>query len=85
VSDVSGTHIYQRVNPALGLSYQMSPVFTSFMNYSEGIRTPSAIELACADSANPCSGIPNSFASDPELKAVVSRTLEVGFSCKTIP
>ena len=82
VSDVSGSHVYQRVNPAFGLSYQLSPSATSFISYSEGFRTPSAIELACADSLNPCSGIPNSFASDPELKAVVSRTIEVGFRGK---
>jgi outer membrane receptor protein involved in Fe transport len=82
VSDVSGTHTYQRINPAIGLNYQVSPAFIGFMSYSEGFRTPSAIELACADSLNPCSGIPNSFASDPELKAVVSRTIEIGFRGK---
>lgn len=82
VSDVSGTHTYQRINPAFGLNYQFNPSLTSFINYSEGFRTPSAIELACADSLNPCSGIPNSFASDPELKAVVSRTIEIGFRGK---
>ena len=82
VSDVSGTHTYQRINPAVGLNYQVNPALTTFISYSEGFRTPSAIELACADSLNPCSGIPNSFASDPELKAVVSRTIEIGFRGK---
>jgi outer membrane receptor protein involved in Fe transport len=84
VSDVSGTHTYQRVNPAFGLNYQVNPVLTTFISYSEGFRTPSAIELACADNLNPCSGIPNSFASDPELKAVVSRTIEVGLRGKVL-
>ena len=82
VSDVSGTHTYQRINPAFGLNYQFNPSLTGFLSYSEGFRTPSAIELACADSTNPCSGIPNSFASDPELKAVVSRTIEIGVRSK---
>jgi outer membrane receptor protein involved in Fe transport len=34
--------------------------------------------LACADENKPCSGIPNAFGADPELKAVISRTAEFG-------
>ena len=35
------------------------------------------IELGCSDPAQPC-GLPNDFASDPDLKQVISRTFEVG-------
>jgi iron complex outermembrane receptor protein len=35
------------------------------------------IELGCSDPANP-GGLPNDFASDPDLKQVVARTFEVG-------
>ena len=78
LADVGGEHQYQRLNPALGLTYLLAPHWIGFANYAEGFRTPSAIELACADPAAPCSGIPNAFGADPYLAAVVSRTIEVG-------
>ena len=79
LTDVSGNHSYQRLNPSLGLAYQLSAQLNGFANYAEGFRTPSAIELACADPNSPCTGIPNAFGADPELKAVVSKTVEFGF------
>jgi len=81
-ASVTGSHSYTRVNPSVGTTYQLSPQATGFATYSEGFRTPSAIELACADSDNPCSGIPNAFGADPYLKAVVSKTLEFGLRGK---
>ena len=79
---VSGSHSYTRINPSVGTTYQLSPQSTGFATYSEGFRTPSAIELACADSTTPCSGIPNAFGADPDLNAVVSKTLELGMRGK---
>jgi outer membrane receptor protein involved in Fe transport len=35
------------------------------------------LELGCANPAQPC-GLPNDFASDPDLKQVVARTFEAG-------
>ena len=78
LTDVSGDHVYQRLNPSLGLTYVLAPSWIAFANYAEGFRTPSAIELACSDPAVPCSGVPNAFGADPELKPVVSRTYELG-------
>jgi outer membrane receptor protein involved in Fe transport len=75
---VTGEHAYQRLNPSLGFTYLVAPDLTAFGNYAEGFRTPSAIELACADPAAPCSGVPNAFGADPELQAVVSKTYELG-------
>jgi len=75
---VTGEHAYQRLNPSLGFTYLLASDLTVFGNYAEGFRTPSAIELACADPAAPCSGVPNAFGADPELQAVVSKTYEVG-------
>ncbi len=79
---VSGNYSYTRLNPSVGTTYQLSPQTTSFATYSEGFRTPSAIELACANADNPCTGIPNAFGADPYLKAVVSKTLEFGLRGK---
>ncbi len=78
LTDVSGDHTYQRLNPSLGLTYLLAPNWIAFANYAEGFRTPSAIELACSDPTVPCSGVPNAFGADPELSPVVSRTYEIG-------
>ena len=74
---LNGSHSFSRINPALGVTYNPVPWLTAYANYSEGTRTPTAIELACADPAAPCS-LPNDFIADPALKPVVSRTFEAG-------
>ncbi len=74
---VTGDHTYSRVNPALGFTLTPSEAVTYYANYNEGSRAPTVIELGCSDPAKPC-GLPNDFASDPDLKQVVSRTFTVG-------
>lgn len=74
---LNGSHSFSRINPALGITYNPAPWLTAYANYSEGTRTPTAIELACADPAAPCS-LPNDFIADPALKPVISRTFEAG-------
>ncbi len=85
LTDVSGNHSYQRLNPSVGFAYQLTPRLTGFGSYAEGFRTPSAIELACADPNSPCTGVPNAFGADPDLKAVVSKTWEIGFRGRISP
>ena len=83
---LNGKNVYARVNPSVGLTFNPldafsldTPLkeFTTYFNYNEGFRAPTAVELSCADPNAPCT-LPNSFVSDPPLKAVVSHTLEVG-------
>ncbi len=50
---------------------------TLYANYNEASRAPTVIELGCANPASPC-GLPNDFASDPDLNQVVARTAELG-------
>ena len=45
--------------------------------HNEASRAPTVIELGCANPAAPC-GLPNDFASDPNLEQVIARTVEVG-------
>ncbi len=81
---------FQRVNPSAGftvnpfeaLSFD-SPLkdLTAYFNYNEGFRAPTTIELACANPSAPCS-LPNGFVSDPNLKPVVSHTMESGLRGK---
>ncbi|KQW40757.1 TonB-dependent receptor [Rhizobacter sp. Root404] len=74
---LDGDHVFGRFNPAIGLTWSPSNLIGGYLGYNIGSRAPSAIELGCADPANPCK-LPNSFAGDPPLKQVVTRTLEAG-------
>lgn len=82
--NLDGDFTYIKLNPALGATWQLSPVVTAFASVGQGSRTPSPIELACADPANPCS-LPNAMQSDPFLKQVVTRTLEAGLRGQSGP
>ena len=74
---LDGDYTYRRFNPAAGLAYTPSRAFNAYLGYNEGSRTPTAIELGCADPANPCK-LPNSLAGDPPLNQVVTKTWEAG-------
>jgi outer membrane receptor protein involved in Fe transport len=75
---VDGDHGYQRMNPAIGGTLVLTPQATAFANYAQGFRTPSAIELACADPAHPCAGVPNAFSADPALQGIRAHSMEAG-------
>jgi iron complex outermembrane recepter protein len=68
---------YRKFNPALGLTWQVTPALTAYAGASQGNRAPSPIELGCSDPENACV-LPNALQSDPPLLQVVSRTLEAG-------
>jgi hypothetical protein len=74
---LNGEHQFQRLNPAVGLSYQPRPAFGVFGGYSEATRAPTALELTCASPTAPCR-LPNGFVADPPLDQVVARTFELG-------
>ncbi|MCS0580792.1 TonB-dependent receptor [Massilia pinisoli] len=74
---LDGNHRYGRFNPAIGITWSPSRHLNAYAGYDEGSRTPTAVELGCADPANPCK-LPNAMAGDPPLKQVVTRTWEAG-------
>ena len=74
---LDGDHVFARLNPAAGLTFAASPALTAYAGLNQGSRAPSAIELGCADPANPCK-LPNAMAGDPPLKQVVTTTWEAG-------
>ena len=74
---LTGDHTFSRVNPAFGFTVTPSDSLTFYADYNEASRAPTVIELGCANPAAPC-GLPNDFASDPDLKQVVARTFEMG-------
>ena len=76
--DLNGSHSFNRINPAAGLTYAFMPELTFYGNYSESTRMPTPMELSCADPAKPCK-LPNAFVADPPLAQVVANTWEAGF------
>jgi len=76
--ELNVTSIYQRFNPAAGLTYKLLPGLSVYGGYSEANRAPTPGESACADPTNPCL-IESFLTSDPPLKQVVSHTWEAGF------
>ncbi|MEO8835122.1 MAG: TonB-dependent receptor [Caldimonas sp.] len=74
---LNGDHVFHRLDPAIGLTHETLSSITTYVSLSQGMRIPSPVELGCADADAPCS-LPNAFAADPALKAVVSNTFEIG-------
>jgi outer membrane receptor protein involved in Fe transport len=74
---LGGDHTFSRLNPALGFTVTPRETLTYYANYNEASRAPTVVELGCANPLRPC-GLPNDFASDPELKQVIARTWELG-------
>ena len=76
-TDLNGSHGYNRLNPAVGLTYKILPNLTVYAGYAETNRAPTPAELSCADPLAPCS-LTNFFVGDPNLNQVVAHTLEAG-------
>lgn len=74
---LNGNHVFSRFNPAVGLNLAPWHGVHAYGSYSEGMRTPTPVELTCADPSAPCA-LPDNFLADPPLKPVVSKTLEFG-------
>lgn len=74
---LAGRHVFRRLNPAAGLTYNATAGMNVYAGYSEGSRAATSIELGCADPERPCR-LPNAMTGDPPLDQVVTRTLEAG-------
>jgi iron complex outermembrane recepter protein len=74
---LGGSHTYTHFNPMIGATYKLTPNLTFYGDFAEANRTPTPLELACADPFRPCL-IDNSLVGDPNLQQVVSYTFEAG-------
>lgn len=74
---LDGEHEFTQLHPSLGAAFAVSPRVSAFANAGLGGRTPTPVELSCADPEDPCR-LPNAFVSDPPLRAVTARTFEAG-------
>ena len=75
--DLTGNHYYQHFNPAAGVTFKVTPWLTAYAGYADANRAPTPAELSCAGPNDSCS-LANFFVGDPNLKQVVSHTLEAG-------
>ena len=78
---LDGDYVFQRFNPAIGITWSPISALNAYARYSQGSRAPTSIELGCADADAPCS-LPNSLSSDPPLQPVVTDTWEAGLRGK---
>jgi outer membrane receptor protein involved in Fe transport len=78
---LDGDYVFQRFNPAIGITWSPFSTVNAYARYSQGSRAPTSIELGCADPSEPCS-LPNSLSSDPPLQQVVTDTWEAGLRGK---
>lgn len=76
---LTGQHSYNRINPAFGVTYRITPTISAYAGYAESNRAPTPSELSCSSAASPCS-LTNFFVGDPDLKQVVAHTWEVGLN-----
>ena len=74
---LTGSHTFDRFNPAVGVTYSPIGSVNVYFSYSEGSRAPTSVELGCANPDQPCK-LPNAMAGDPPLEQVVAKTFEAG-------
>ena len=74
---LNGDHTFGRLNPAAGITFQLTPRVNLYGSYGQSSRVPTPVELTCADPEDPCR-LPNAFVSDPPLDQIVARTWEAG-------
>lgn len=90
----TGDYDYRSFNPSVGVTWEAREDLTTYANVSRGARTPTVIELGCANdetkdntvgSTNYQFGcaIPTSLSSDPYLKQIRSTAYETGLRGET--
>jgi len=71
------TSTFRRVSPRAGLNYRLGDDVRGYVAGSGGFRAPAALELACADEADPCP-LPFALGDDPPLRPVTVWDAETG-------
>src|SRR5213594_94870 len=71
----NGLHIFRRLSPRVGLTWNGGGGHEVFASVSRGFRAPAVVELACADPQAACP-LPFALGPDPALKPVVATRSE---------
>jgi iron complex outermembrane receptor protein len=74
----SGLHIFRRLSPRAGLTWNNGGGHETFGSVSRGFRAPAVVELGCADPQAACP-LPFALGPDPALKPVIATTYELGW------
>jgi iron complex outermembrane recepter protein len=74
---LNGQHYYSHFNPAVGLSYQLTPELSAYAGWSEQNAVPTPAELSCASPEDSCT-LANFMSGDPPLKQMVTREVQAG-------
>ncbi len=74
---LNGDHEFVNVNPSAGFTWEWQQNQSVYASASVSNRTPTPVELTCADEDAPCR-LPNAFLADPPLDPVIAFTLEAG-------
>ena len=74
-SPLTGDHTFSRLNPAIGFTRHAARHADLLRKLQRGQPRADRDRARLRQSAAPC-GLPNDFASDPDLKQVVARTFE---------
>ena len=76
--DASGAPAFRRVDPLIGLNYNLSRDHGIYFSWSQGFRAPGLLELTCAGPAAICPGLQAGTAPDPPLNPVRATNYEIG-------
>ncbi len=74
---LNGQHYYSHFNPAIGLTYKLTPELTAYAGWSEQNAAPTPAELSCASPEDACT-LANFMSGDPPLKQLVTREVQAG-------
>lgn len=81
---LNSQNYYTHFNPAVGLTYQLTPKVTTYASYAVSNRIPTPAELSCASPTAPCT-LTNFFVGDPPLKQIVADTVQAGVRGQFVP
>jgi iron complex outermembrane recepter protein len=81
----TGMSTFSRLNPRVGVNYNLSRDTGVFFSFGEGFRAPAFLELTCAGPGAICPGLQAGVAPDPPLKPVTARSYEVGVRGRPVP
>jgi len=81
----TGVSTFQRLNPRVGMNYNLSRDAGVFFSFGEGFRAPAFLELTCAGPGAICPGLQAGVAPDPPLEPVKARSYELGARARPLP
>src|SRR5207237_1169937 len=83
--DASGAPAFRRLDPLIGLNYNLSPEHGLYLSFSQGFRAPALLELTCASPAAICPGLQAGTAPDPPFEPLPTtrRTTTSGGTSRT--